>query len=93
MAGYYRRFIKEYAKIAYSLHRLLRLDATWIWDEECIIAFNKLKQCLISEPVLIYPDYSQPMILETDASLRGLGVILSQKREGKLYLIAYASRS
>ena len=55
---------------------------------------NKPKHALTTAPVLAYPDYTQPFILETDASLKGLGAVLSQKgKDGEVRVIAYASRS
>ena len=66
----------------------------FIWSEECQNAFQTLKNALISAPVLGYPDYTKPFVLETDASLQGLGAVLSQVTDlGDLKPIAYASRS
>ena len=60
------------------------------WTPACQEGFDQLKKA----PVLAYPDYSKPFILETDASLKGLGMVLSQKGdENKICVIAYASRS
>ena len=64
------------------------------WMQECQEGFNQLKKALIEAPVLAYPDYTKPFILETDASLKGLGAVLSQKGEdNEVHVIAYASRS
>ena len=55
---------------------------------------DALKHALTTDPVLAYPDYTKPFILETDASLKGLGAVLSQKgKDGEVRVIAYASRS
>ena len=64
------------------------------WTEECEIGFKNLKQALVSAPILTYPDYSKEFILETDASLKGLGIVLSQRGDnGAVRVIAYVSRS
>ena len=63
----------------------------FVWSKECQEGFNALKHALTTAPVLAYPDYT-PFILETDASLKGLGAVLSQKgKDGEVRVIAYAS--
>ncbi|MCG8625912.1 MAG: DDE-type integrase/transposase/recombinase, partial [Proteobacteria bacterium] len=110
LASYYRRFIPNFAKWAGPLHALIipasiqqkyrkgLIKKTELpefkWTEECQQGFDNLKQALTSAPVLAYPNYSRPFILETDASLKGLGAILSQRGDdGTVRVIAYASRS
>ena len=64
------------------------------WMIEHQEVFDALKEALCTAPVLGYPDYSREFILETDASLKGLGTILSQQqKDGSICVIAYASRS
>ena len=66
----------------------------FMWSKECQEGFDALKHALTTAPVLAYPDYTQPFILETDASLKGLGAVLSQKgKDGEVRVIAYASQS
>ena len=60
--------------------------------EEHERAFNSLKEKLTTTPILAYPDFTQPFILETDASINGFGAVLSQKQGNQLRVIAYASR-
>lgn len=99
-SGYYRRFIKNFAQISAPLLQLNRdfhkhpnkkLESKW--TSECQQAFNQLKEKLTSAPLLAYADFSEPFILEIDASINGLGAVLSQKQDGKLRVIAYASKT
>ena len=63
-----------------------------MWSKECQEGFDALKHALTTALVLVYPDYTQPFILKTDASLKGLGAVLSQKgKDGEVCFIAYAS--
>ena len=62
------------------------------WEIKHQSAFDTLKQKLISAPILSYADFTQPFILETDASENGLGAVLSQDIDGERRVIAYASR-
>ena len=89
LVGYYRKFIPQFSKIAAPLHTLLKKDAKYVWEESQEIAFLTLKQKLISQPILQYPEF----ILTTDASNNGAGAVLSQGQIGKDLPIAYASRS
>ena len=99
--GYYRRFIKDYAKIAHPLFALVgdkvrsgkRTAVADAWTPKCQVAFDTLKDAMVSPPVLAYPDFGLPFILQTDASLDGLGAVLAQTQEGKERVVAYASRS
>ena len=62
------------------------------WDPEHPESFNKLKEALVSSPVLPYPNYSKPFTLKTDASLKGLGAVLSQQdNPGNFCVISYTS--
>ena len=64
------------------------------WTPACQEGFNQLKKALTEAPVLAYLDYSKPFILETEASLKGLGAVLSQKGDdNEIRVIAYASWS
>lgn len=83
-AGYYRKFIKNFAAIAKPLTDRTKNYQTdknkpVVWTEECQTAFDTLKNILISDPVLKYPDYSKKFVLTTDASNQGLGAVLSQE--------------
>lgn len=94
LTSYYRRFMPDYAKIAYPLHCLTRKGALFQWSAECETAFETLRAKLLTSPLLAYPDFNKDFILETDASKVGLGAILSQYQEDqKLHPVAYPSRS
>ncbi len=96
--SYYRRFVPGFAQLARPLHALVgkggkgKIVEPLNWTTECQTAFDQLKQCLMSPPVLAYPDFSQSFVLTTDGSLHGLGAVLSQRQEGAERVIAYASR-
>ena len=94
LANYYRQFVKNFAAIAGPLQRLTEKNSNFEWTVECQHAFDKLRACLVSSPVLSYPDYSRRFVLDTDASDTGIGAVLSQvKDDGSEVVTAYASRS
>ena len=88
LAGYYRRFIKDFSEIATPLTKLTRKSCAFIWDGKCQEAFDVLKKKLTSAPVLIIPRQDRMFVVYTDASLLGLGGVLMQERQ----VVAYASR-
>lgn len=93
LAGYYRRFVPMFSKIAAPLHKLLKKDIKYEWGSAQENAFQSLKQKLMREPILQYPDFSKEFVVTTDASNDGVGAVLSQGQIGKDLPIAYASRS
>ncbi len=94
LTSYYRHFVKNFAKIAEPLHALTRKGAQFNLSEACETAFSMLKHFLISSPILCYPNFDKDFQLEADASIKGLGAVLSQKQtDGKYHPVAYASRS
>ena len=88
LAGYYRRFVENFSRIAAPMTKLTRKDVSFVWDDTCEEAFNELKRRLTSAPVLVVPNPEVMYTVYTDASRSGLGCVLMQ--EGKV--IAYASR-
>lgn len=88
LAGYYRRFVQDFSKIAAPLTKLTRKGVKFEWSEECEQSFLELKNRLTSAPILVLPDDSGEYVIYSDASRQGLGCVLMQ--HGKV--IAYASR-
>lgn len=87
-------FCKDFAKIATPLNQLLQKGKPWEWTEEAQTAFDKLKECLITAPMLHYPDLNLSFCLTTDCSDVSLGYILSQKdTSNKDRVVAYGGRS
>lgn len=87
-AGYYRRFVKDFAKIATLLTKLTRKNEKFIWDEKCEESFQELKKRSVTALVLALPDEGGNFFIYSDASLKGLGCVLMQHDK----VIAYASR-
>ena len=78
LTSYYRKFIRAFAEKAHSLTKLTRKDVAWEWGNDQRDAFECIKQCLISEPILGYPDFTREFIVYTDASEYGIGAVLAQ---------------
>ena len=93
LAGYYRRFIPDFAKIAKPLTSLLKQSSKFVWGPEQKESFDKLRNILSSQPLLQYPDFIQPFVITTDASGYAIGAVLSQGPIGKDLPVAYASRT
>ena len=90
--SYYRKFIKDFSHIAEPLIRLTRKNIPFVWGEGQERAFKILIEKLVSEPILAYPDFKKPFILQTDASSFAVGAVLAQVQKGKERVIAYASQ-
>ncbi|KAA3487674.1 DNA/RNA polymerases superfamily protein [Gossypium australe] len=88
LVGYYRQFVKGFSMITIPLIRLLQKDVRFEWSDKCQNSFDRLKILLIEAPVLVQPESGKEFVINSDASLIGLGCVLMQ--EGKV--IAYASR-
>ncbi|KAM1376183.1 hypothetical protein ACFX2F_037951 [Malus domestica] len=92
-AGFYRRFIKDFSKIAQPLCRLLQKEVAFEFTKECTASFNQLKELLTTAPIIIPPDWSLPFELMCDASDYALGAVLGQRKDKKPHVIYYASRT
>ncbi|GJX28646.1 putative reverse transcriptase domain-containing protein [Tanacetum coccineum] len=88
LAGYYRRFIEGFLKIAKSMTKLTQKGIKFYWGEKEENAFQLIKQKLCSAPILALPEGSEDFVVYCDASHKGLGVVLMQREK----VIAYASR-
>ncbi|KAK8930623.1 hypothetical protein KSP39_PZI016616 [Platanthera zijinensis] len=88
LAGYYRRFVKDFSKISLPLTQLTRKNTLFQWSDDCQLAFDILKEKLTSAPILTMPSGTDGFQIYSDASYKGLGCVLMQ--HGKV--IAYASR-
>ncbi|GJS38045.1 putative reverse transcriptase domain-containing protein [Tanacetum coccineum] len=88
LAGYYRRFIEGFSKIAKPMTKLTQKKVKFEWGDKQETAFQLLKQKLCSAPILALPEGSEDFIVYCDASIKGLGAVLMQREK----VIAYASR-
>jgi hypothetical protein len=89
LAGYYRRFIPGFSKIAKPMTELLKKEIKFHWDDKCEEAFHTLRKLLTTAPVLAQPDNTKSFNVYCDASGTGLGCVLMQN----IQVIAYASRA
>lgn len=90
-AGFYRRFIKEFSKISRPLCNLLAKDAPFVFDNDCLHAFEMLKMALTSTPIIQPPNWNEPFEIMCDASDYAVGVVLGQRVNKLPHVICYAS--
>ena len=88
LAGYYRRFIEGFSKIALPLTKLTQKGVKFEWSDDCECSFQELKNRLVSAPILTIPSGSGGFVVYSDASHQGLGCVLMQ--HGRV--VGYASR-
>lgn len=94
LCNYYRRFVKDFAKIAIPLTILLKSDTPFIWTDEQQKSFEELKSRLVSYPILRQPDLKRKFLVYTDASGFAIGGILAQLDDfGQEYVTMYVSRN
>nr|XP_016505805.1 PREDICTED: uncharacterized protein LOC107823630 [Nicotiana tabacum] len=92
-AGFYRRFIKDFSKIANPMCKLLEKYATFVFDEKCLKAFEELKEKLTTAPIIVTLDWSLPFELMCDASGVAIGAVLGQRHNKILHPVYYASKT
>ena len=88
LAGYYKRFIEDFSRLAAPMTRLTRKEVKFVWDDSCERELQELKRRLTSSPILIVPERGQRYTVYCDALKDGLGCVLMQS--GKV--VAYGSR-
>jgi len=74
-AGFYRRFIKDFVKIAKPLTSLLAKDTPFVFDDSCVESFNRLKQALSTAPIVQPPNWDLPFEVMCDASDYAIGAV------------------
>ncbi|GJS22304.1 reverse transcriptase domain-containing protein [Tanacetum coccineum] len=92
-AGFYRRFIQDFSKIARPMTYLLEKETPFFFSKECIESFNTLKRKLIEAPILIAPDWDLPFELMCDASDFAIGAVLGQRKNKHFQPIHHASKT
>lgn len=92
-ANYYRRFVQNFAGITRPLTQLTRKRVEFLWTDKCENAFQTLKRCLLSTPILKYPDFTKEFKIIVDASDFACGAVLTQEYDGMDMPIAFISRS
>ena len=88
LAGYYRRFIEDFSRLAAPMTRLTRKEVKFDWDDQCKKAFQELRRRLTTAPILIVPERGQGYTVYYDASKAELGCVLMQSGR----VVAYGSR-
>ena len=91
--GFYRRFIKDFSKIAKPLYKLLEKDSKFIWEKGCQKSFEELKSHLTTAPIVRAPNWQLPFKVMCDASDLAIGTILGQREDGKPHVVYYASKT
>ena len=91
--GFYRRFIKDFSKIAKPLYKLLEKDAKFVCEKECQESFEELKSHLTTAPIVRAPNWQLPFEVMCDASDLAIGAVLGQREDGKPHVVYYASKT
>ena len=91
--SFFRKFIRQFATMCHPLYELTRDHAKYIWSAKHQAVFLELQNILSRDPVLAHPSFSQPFLIQTDASDRGLGAVLSQVIDGQERVVQFISRT
>nr|CAE04199.2 OSJNBa0011E07.8 [Oryza sativa Japonica Group] len=86
LAGYYRRFIEGFSKIARPMTQLVKKEKKFVWSEQCQESFEQLKEKLTSAPILVLPDIRKDFVIYCDASRQGLGGVLMHDGKSPKYI-------
>ena len=92
-AGFYRRFIKDFSKIAKPLYKLLEKDSKFVWEKECQESFEELKSHLTNAPIVRAPNWQLPFEVMCDASDLAIGAVLGQREDGRPHVVYYARKT
>ena len=92
-AGFYKRFIKDFSKIARPLCRLLEKDTKFSFDDSYKAAFEEIKIILVQAPIMAAPEWDQGFEIMCDASDFAMGAVLGQRKEKIFRAIYYASKT
>ena len=92
-AGFYRRFIKDFSKIAKALYKLLEKDAKFGWEKECQDSFEELKSHLTTASIVRASNWQLPFEVMCDASDLAIEAVLGKKEDGKPHVVYYASKT
>nr|GFA61994.1 reverse transcriptase domain-containing protein [Tanacetum cinerariifolium] len=92
-AGFYRRFIQDFSKIARPMTHLLAKETPFVFSKDCIDSFETLKKKLTEAPILVVPDWNLPFELMCDASDFAIGAVLGQRKTKHFQPIHYTSKT
>ena len=92
-AGFYRRFNKDFSKIAKPLYKLLEEDDKFDWEKDCHKSFEELKSHLTTAPIVRAPNWQLPFEVMCDASDLAIGAVLGQREGGKPHVVYYTSKT
>ena len=93
MPGFMGVSLRTFSKIAKPLTSLLQKESDFVFDDACLDAFCRIKEALITAPIVKAPDRNLPFELMCDASDTAVGAVLGQRKDGKLHVIHYASKT